>query len=131
MMTDVRHPCAELNMNKSVPCHSVINCVSRSLETNMLVHLSKTSPYLWLVTMHLADGESNAFLSSDISLGPIEQANRMASAPTKRLFPYLDLKESFPKVDHRLPSTPSSLRFSFPANSYTPETAGTRRSPIG
>jgi hypothetical protein len=34
---------------------------------------------------------------SDISLGPIEQANRMASAPTKQSIPYLELKESFPK----------------------------------
>jgi len=46
----------------------------------MLVHLSKTSPYV-----------------CDLSLGPIEQANRMALAPTKRMLPFLDIKESFPK----------------------------------
>jgi hypothetical protein len=34
---------------------------------------------------------------SDISLGPIEQANRMASAPTKQSIPFLELKESFPR----------------------------------
>lgn len=36
--------------------------------------------------------------SSDISLGPIEQANRMASAPTKQTFSYLEMKESFPRL---------------------------------
>ncbi|CAF3498843.1 unnamed protein product [Rotaria sp. Silwood1] len=46
----------------------------------MLVHLSSTSPYV-----------------CDISLGPIEQANRMASAPTIQSLSYLEIKESFPK----------------------------------
>ncbi|CAF1305699.1 unnamed protein product [Adineta steineri] len=46
----------------------------------MLTHLSATSPYV-----------------CDISLGPIEQANRMASAPTKTPVSLLEYKESFPK----------------------------------
>ena len=47
----------------------------------MLVHLSKTSPYV-----------------CDLSRGPIEEANRMASAPTKKATALLEQKESFPKV---------------------------------
>ncbi|CAF2144928.1 unnamed protein product [Rotaria magnacalcarata] len=47
----------------------------------MLVHLSSTSPYV-----------------CDISLGPIEQADRMASATTKKSITYLEFKESFPKL---------------------------------
>jgi hypothetical protein len=35
---------------------------------------------------------------SDVSLGPIEQANRMALAPAKRMLPFLEFKDSFPKV---------------------------------
>ncbi|CAF4419785.1 unnamed protein product [Rotaria sp. Silwood2] len=46
----------------------------------MLVHLSSTSPYV-----------------CDLSLGPIEQADRMASAPTIQSLSYLEIKESFPK----------------------------------
>ncbi|CAF3650065.1 unnamed protein product [Rotaria sordida] len=56
---------------------SLINIICYS---KMLVHLSSTSPYV-----------------CDISLGPIEQANRMASAPTKQSLSYLEIKESFPK----------------------------------
>ena len=47
----------------------------------MLVQLSKTSPYV-----------------CDLSRGPIEEANRMASAPTKKATALLEQKESFPKV---------------------------------
>jgi hypothetical protein len=36
--------------------------------------------------------------SSDLSRGPIEQSNRMASAPTKKAAALLEQKESFPKV---------------------------------
>ncbi|CAF1054636.1 unnamed protein product [Adineta ricciae] len=47
----------------------------------MFERLSTTSPYI-----------------CDVSLGPIEQANRMALAPTKASIPYLDFKESFPRL---------------------------------
>lgn len=45
----------------------------------MLVHLSSSSPYI-----------------CDLSLGPIEQANRMSSARLKQS--YLEIKESFPRL---------------------------------
>jgi hypothetical protein len=38
--------------------------------------------------------------SSDLNRGPIEQSNRMASAPTKKATALLEHKESFPKVLH-------------------------------
>jgi hypothetical protein len=47
----------------------------------MLVHLSNTSPYV-----------------CDLNRGPIEQSNRMASAPTKKATALLEHKESFPKA---------------------------------
>ncbi|UJR37431.1 hypothetical protein I4U23_030134 [Adineta vaga] len=46
----------------------------------MLAHLSNTSPYV-----------------CDLNRGPIEPANRMASAPTKKATAFLEHKESFPK----------------------------------
>jgi hypothetical protein len=54
----------------------------------MFVHLSATSPYI-----------------CDISLGPIEQANRMSSVPTQKSF--LEPKESFPRFQQ--PRTPLKL----------------------
>ncbi|CAF3623978.1 unnamed protein product [Rotaria sordida] len=47
----------------------------------MLQHLSSTSPYV-----------------CDLSHGPIEPANRMASTPTKKITALLEQKESFPKT---------------------------------
>jgi len=60
----------------------------------MLVHLSTTSPYIWLVLSFVLFHSFLVNNFSDISLGPIEPANRMSSAPTKKSF--LEFKESFP-----------------------------------
>ena len=69
----------------------------------MLVHLSNISPYVWYVKF-LCLIIINLFfrISSDLNRGPIEQANRMASATTKKATALLEQKESFPKVINEL-----------------------------
>jgi hypothetical protein len=64
----------------------------------MLVHLSKTSPYVWFVKFLCFFLYQFVVNSSNLNRGPIEQANRMASAPTKKATALLEQKESFPKV---------------------------------
>ncbi len=66
----------------------------------MLVHLSNTSPYVWFVRFLHFFLEQSLSNSSDLNRGPIEQSNRMASAPTKKATALLEHKESFPKVLH-------------------------------